>query len=259
MIILLHSSKTMKLKHRDFNYRQPEFVAEAENLIKYLRTLSPKDLEAAMKLSPKLADRTKDLIDGWSSDNRDLTYALDSFAGDIYSGLQVKTFNEADRQYADKHLRIISGLYGLIRPLDGISPYRLEMGYRLPEPEFRNLYKFWSIKLADSLDDKQAIINLASKEYSKAVVPYLTRSKIIEPQFLTYSAQKQAPEFVVVHAKIARGAFAHWLIKNRVDQPGQLANFADLGYKFEARLSSDAQPTFVTRQFGGLGLSVRLD
>lgn len=259
MIILLHSSKTMKPKHRDTSYRQPEFIAEAENLAKYLKTLSAKDLEAAMKLSPKLAQATAALINSWSSDNHKLTYALDSFAGDIYSGLQVKTFTEADREYADKHLRIISGLYGLIRPLDGISPYRLEMGYRLPAEGFRNLYKFWGQKLAQSLDDEPVVINLASKEYSKAVMPYLTRSQIIEPQFLTYSAQKQTPEFVVVHAKIARGAFANWLIKNRVDQTGQITNFTDLGYKFEAKLSSEVQPTFVAQQFGGLGLSVRLD
>lgn len=258
MIYLLHSSKTMRVaSHAKTKSTTPEFIKEATELAKYMKTLNERDVEKVMKVSSDLALKTKTLIKSWSSSPSKQSIAIDSFLGDIYSGLQAHDLNKSDRTYAQKHLRIISGLYGLLKPLDGIHPYRLEMAYKLPDDKYRNLYKFWGEKLS-SLVLGEDIVNLSSAEYGKAIVPYVGDVKVVTPKFLTVSPKTKEPTFVVVHAKIARGAYAHWLIKNKVNTFEDLSDFADLGYKYNKKLSSELEPVFVANEFGGLGLSVRL-
>lgn len=239
-------------------YSEPRFLSQARELAVYLRTLSLEDIARVMKLSEKKAAETKELIDAWSTDPARSLPAIDAFIGDIYSGLQVQTLSEADRAYAHEHLVVLSGLYGGLRALDSVAPYRLEMGYRLTKEPYRNLYAFWGDTISQLVSSSTAcVINLSALEYTKALLPYL-EVPVIAPKFMTVSPKTGEPTFVVVHAKIARGAFARWLLVNRVDDIAQLPDFTDLGYEYSAALSTPEEPVFVCQKFGGLGLSVRL-
>ena len=178
--------------------------------------------------------------------------------GDIYSGLRASTLTPAQRDYADVHLRILSGLYGMLRPYDGVMPYRLEMGYRLPEAPYTNMYAFWGETIANCLPGSGLIVNLASIEYSRTVMPFVDAARVVAPKFLTKDPKTGEPTFVVVHAKIARGAFARWLITSKTTAVEKLSEFADIGYRYDAASSTSAEPVFVCGTFAGKGLSVRL-
>lgn len=257
MIILLHSSKTMRSPAPDEPLQQPALLAEATELAMYCKTLTVAELTRVMKVSPTLARKTHELYREWPTSPE--AAAIDSFVGDIYSGLQASKLTADDRSYAADHLRILSGLYGILRPTDAIRPYRLEMGYRLPASRYRNLYDFWGTKVAAQIPANQTIINLAAVEYSKVVTPYLDATRIIAPRFLTMHPITKEPTFVVVHAKIARGAFAHWLLTQRIDDSARLPEFGEIGYSYNAPLSTPQEPVFVCQEFGGKGLSMRLE
>lgn len=251
MIILMHSSKTMRLPSAGTPPTgTPVLLDRAAELVDRLRKLTPEQLAQAMAVSADLAERTAAQYAQWSREPA--ACAAETFVGDIYSGLRVDSFTPADRRYADGHLRILSGLYGILRPFDGIQPYRLEMGYRLPG---LNLYQFWGREIAAQLPATGRIVNLAAVEYSKTVTKYVAAERVVTPKFLTVDAKTGQPKFVVVHAKIARGAFARWLITRRT---GDLTAFDDIGYAYDATRSSDREPVFVCAGFGGKGLSVRL-
>lgn len=255
LVILLHSSKTMR---KDIDHsgtsRQPALIQEATELGSYLKSLTPQEIEKSMHVSSSLAEKTKEAIDAWQPEGQ--TYAIDSFIGDIYSGLRAQELSVDDRNYADQVLWILSGLYGYLRPFDSIAPYRLEMGYKLPK--YRNLYDFWGSKIADQLPPSATIINTSSIEYTKAILPFVDPARVITPNFLTVNPKTGQPTFTAVHAKIARGAFARWLITNRITDPARFAEFNDLGYLYDKTLSTPQAPVFVCQQFGGLGLSIRL-
>jgi cytoplasmic iron level regulating protein YaaA (DUF328/UPF0246 family) len=256
----MHSSKTMRPPTSGTKPNGvPVLLDRAEELIVYLRTLSQRQLSHIMSISADLATKTQEQYARWSAAPERQAPAAATFVGDIYSGLQVDSFNAADRRYADDHLRILSGLYGILRPFDGISPYRLEMGCRLPTGKYSNLYTFWGTSIADHLPSSGRIINLAAGEYSKAVVRHVDADRVVSPRFLTVDPATKQPRFVVVHAKIARGAFARWLITQRVkDTPAAIREFNDIGYRYDEALSSPGEPAFVCHEFGGKGLSVRL-
>lgn len=255
-IILLHSSKTMKRPSGVVRgAQQPVLLKQAEELARYIKTLTVAQLQKAMQLSPAMASKTKELLQSWQPGAPTLP-ALDIFLGDIYSGLQVQTFSQQDRNYANDHLLILSGLYGVLKPLDEIHPYRLEMGYKLPD--YPSLYAFWGSVIARQLPNDQPIINLSAVEYTKALFPHLKDATIITPKFLTISPKTGEPTFVTVHTKIARGAFARWLIQERIEDLAELKAFNDLGYRYTAAPSSPEEPVFVAKEFKGIGLSVRL-
>jgi cytoplasmic iron level regulating protein YaaA (DUF328/UPF0246 family) len=260
MIILMHSSKTMRPPTSGIvPSGVPVLVDRAEELVAYLRTLSPQRLARIMTISADLARKTHEQYAEWSTKAERQAPAAATFVGDIYSGLRIDSFTAADRRYADAHLRILSGLYGILRPFDGISPYRLEMGYRLPPGRYASLYRFWGGSVAAQLPTSGRIVNLAANEYSKAVIPHVDAGRVVTPRFLTIDPASKRPKFVVVHAKIARGAFARWLVTDRVkDTAAAIGEFADIGYRYDESLSAPGEPTFVCRQFGGKGLSVRL-
>ncbi len=259
MLILLHSSKTMRHSTGEYaRLRPPLLLEQAQRLDAYLKTLTPAQLEKIMSLSPALAEKTHALIAAWTVDPADQSPAIDSFVGDIYSGLHANDLPPDDRDYADETLRILSGLYGILRPYDGICPYRLEMGYKLPDPAFASLYTFWGESIAANLPAHGPIINLAAAEYAQVVTRYVDRSRLISPRFLTANPKTGRPEFVVVHAKIARGAFARWLISSRIRQVAELPQFDELGYHFVQDLSAPENPAFVCETFEGKGLSIRL-
>jgi cytoplasmic iron level regulating protein YaaA (DUF328/UPF0246 family) len=258
MIILIHSSKTMRVPGSGSKPTgTPVLLDRAEELIGYLRTVPPRQLSKLMTVSADLADRTREEYLSWTAEGE--APAAEIFTGDIYSGLQVDSFTAADRRYADQHLRILSGLYGILRPFDAISPYRLEMGFRLPSGPYANLVRFWGRSIAEQLPPKGRIVNLAAGEYSRAVLPYVDPGRVVTPKFLTVDPTSGQPKFVVVHAKVARGAFARWLITQRVkDSPSALRGFGEIGYAYEESLSTPNEPCYVAGEFGGKGLSVRL-
>jgi len=253
LTILMHSSKTMRPPSAGTAPTgTPVLLDRAVELVDYLRTLDTARLARIMSLSPELAERTRRLYAEWSADPAVQVPAAESFVGDIYSGLRVDSFTAAQRRYADAHLRILSGLYGILRPFDGIRPYRLEMGYRLPD---RDLYRFWGGTIADQLPKSGTIVNLAAAEYSRTVTRHVDPERVVTPKFLTVDPASGRPKFVVVHAKIARGAFARWLVAGR---GRDLTAFDEIGYAFDEAQSSAREPVFVCREFGGKGLSVRL-
>ncbi len=260
MVVLIHTSKTMRSQPPAARPTTvPALLDRAVELQEYMRTLTPRRLATVMELSPSLADKVHQQIAAWTADPEAQWPAVESFLGDIYSGLQVTGFSAADRTYAGRHLRILSGLYGILRPYDGISPYRLEMGYRLPEKRYANLYRFWGSSVAEQLPASGPIVNLAAAEYSKVVLDHVSPHRVITPRFLTVNPKTGVPAFVAVHAKVARGAFARWLILSRTKATAvSVTDFAELGYRFDPSASSPREPCFVCEDFEGKGLSIRL-
>lgn len=254
--ILIHSSKTMRVDGGGTKVHQPYFIDKAEYLNDYLKTLSRDDIERVMRVSPPLADSTHGLIGSWSSEGK--TLAIYSFIGDIYSGLRAGEMTPDELAYANKTLIILSGLYGALRPLDGIVPYRLEMGYKFPDSPFKSIYNFWGSDIARLLPPNGPIINVSSAEYMKVVEPFVDSKRIVTPKFLTINPKTGQPAFTAVHAKIARGAFARWLIKEKITNIGYFNEFDDLGYRFSEDMSLPGSPTYICKEFGGKGLSVRL-
>ncbi len=257
MHILLHSSKTMRTPAQP---RQPlgvpALIPRSIKLVTIMRQTQNEQLQALMHISPKKAEAVRALYDEWSSNQVKQTPAIDAFVGDIYSGLQVKQWSDEDRAYAHNHLLILSGLYGGLRACDGVMPYRLEMGYKLPSGG--SLYQFWGNSIASLIPLHETILlDLSAVEYTKAILPYF-HGTVITPKFLTKRAKTGVPTFVTVHTKIARGAFARWVVQSRVEDAQQLTTFSDLGYVYDATESTPTEPVFVCDTFGGIGLSVRL-
>jgi len=233
----------------------PQLLPRAEELAAMWRSDSLADIQSRMKISATKANEVQQLFAKWSTQPASQVPAIDAFIGDIYSGLQTHTLTADDRTHAHRHMLILSGLYGGLRACDGITPYRLEMGYKLPNGS--GMYTYWGDAIAALLPvDAHVIVNLSAVEYTKALLPY-TNATIITPKFLTVSAKTGKPTFVTVHTKIARGAFAHWLITQRIQDSSQLKQFIDLGYQYNATQSTPTEPVFICRTFGGLGLSVR--
>ncbi len=243
-------------KPKGFKMTQPELIEHSVELGKYLKSLNSETLAKIMKVSPDLAKEIKKLLDNWTETGSGAVML--TFRGDVYSGLQANTFDREDIEYANSHLRVLSGLYGILRPLDAINPYRLEMGYKLPDIKYSNLYKFWGNRIADLIDKNEKVINLTSGEYGKVITPKLNKEQIISPIFYTYNPKTRKNTTVAVHSKIARGAFAHWLIKHKANDKTDLTKFNELNYIYEPSLSTPNYPVFVCQEFGGKGLSMRL-
>lgn len=259
MLILLHSSKAMRsAPGQGEALDKPQLLAQARELDAYLKSLSPAKLASMMKLSAPLAAKTHALIAAWTDAPSQQTAALDSFIGDIYSGMQAPSLSAGEREYAHKTLRILSGLYGVLRPLDGIAPYRLEMGYKLPGFAHKDMYGYWGGRVAETLPSKGVVVNLAAKEYYDVVTPYMDTARFVSPKFLTINRKTGEPAFVTVHAKVARGAFAHWLLVNRIKDAEDLPGFDEIGYRYDKKRSTEDTPVFVCKQFGGTGLSIRM-
>ena len=259
MIILLHSSKTMRTPTAKQPLHVPALLQQAQELVGYIRTLDSSVVSKVMRISPVLAQKTCQIFVDWSGESAAQSAAMDSFVGDIYSGLRATELSQADRDYAQQHLLILSGLYGILRPLDGIRPYRLELMYKFPDAQYANLYHFWGQTVANQVPHDGPLLNLAAIEYSKLVTPFVDQDRLIAPRFLTQDPKTGQPTFVVVHTKIARGAFARWVIQNRIEKISELVNFSDIGYHYDSKLSTPQEPVFVCREFGGKGLSMRLN
>ena len=256
--ILIHSSKTMRSPTPIVPATVPILMDKVVALGEYVQTLSTLDIQETMGISEALAHKTHSMWSEWDVEPKHQSLAIDSFVGDIYSGLQANTLSAHDRDYAQQTLRILSGLYGILRPYDGVRPYRLEMGYKLPSSHYKNLYAYWDGDIADTLPAKGLIVNLSAVEYTKTVLPYVERSRVVAPRFLTKNPATGEIKQVIVHTKIARGAFARWLIQSRITSADDLVQFSELNYRYEPSLSTPIEPVFVCENFGGIGLSMRL-
>ena len=214
------------------------------------RTLSATDLSALMSISPKLADLNHGRFAQWSlpftTDNAKPAALM--FNGDTYAGLEASSFTEGDLNFAQQHLGILSGLYGVLRPLDLIQPYRLEMGTRFSNPRGPNLYAFWGDRIAQTLNEwtqqhtHKTLINLASKEYFTSVCTEALNAEVITPVFKEVRDGK--PKIISFFAKRARGMMARYLVCNRIEDPEDLKAFADGGYGFAPELSSKTEWVF---------------
>lgn len=245
MIILLNSSKTMVSTPIKGCRQRPALLDDAAKLDAQLKAMDVTDLRKLMHISEKLGSETHGVIQKWSTNAGAQTPAIEAFQGDIYRGLLVDLLSDDDRQYANEHIRILSGLYGILRPNDLVMPYRLELMYALSGDGFRNLYDFWGDRVAATLPKRGMIFDLASEEYSKLIRPFVDEKRVIEPEFLTAARAGDEPTFVAVHAKVARGAMARWMVTNRVDSLDGLRAFPLMGYQFDADRSTASEPVFV--------------
>jgi len=252
MLIILSPAKSL-----DFDSEpetnvctKPDFLEFSEQLIRGLTNLSIKEIGTLMSLSPKLSLLNHERFQAWSKmhDIQNSKQALLAFKGDVYEGLKAWEFSKADFEFAQNKLRILSGLYGVLRPLDLIQPYRLEMGTVYPNPAGKDLYAFWGNALVTSLNKDLAhssnkiLINLASVEYAKAAKLNSLYADIISPVFKDELRGKF--KIVSFYAKRARGMMAKFLIKNRVESPNDMKDFNESGYQFCEQESTDNTPVF---------------
>ena len=254
MLILLSPSKTLDLAPSAVAGKTtlPEFLGEAAVLAAVLQKKTRPQLAKLMAISPKLAEQVADYYDHWKTPftAKNAHPALLTFRGDVYEGLAAEDFSAADRSFAQKHLRILSGLYGILRPLDRMQPYRLEMGCRLVgggKGGFKNLYDFWGDRVRENLEiaakrKKQPLVNLASGEYFKVVQPARIELRVVTPTF----KEKKGSTYKVVSffAKKARGQMARYIVKHRLEEPEEMQAFAEDGYRFNGRLSSEDELVF---------------
>ncbi len=254
-IILIHSSKSMRVDGaQQTDLSTPLFTEEASFLHKQLEKLSDDEIMEMMHISSGLTRRVRQQIQNWTAHPQPIA-SIDMFVGDIYSGLRAASLSRVDRMYAQAHLIILSGLYGALRPLDAVAPYRLEMAYKLNQ---KRLHDFWGDRIANHLPTEGLIVNVSSQEYAKVITPYVSADRIVTPQFLTINQATGLPTFTTVHAKIARGAFARWMITSQAASRDSLSHFDDLNYRYDPTRSTEHTPVYVCETFGGIGLSVRL-
>ena len=230
---------------------QPRFVEHSVELIEVLREKSPQDIAKLMSLSDKLASHNVARYGSWEREStpQNAKQALLAFKGDVYTGLNAEDFSTDDFAFAQQHLRMLSGLYGLLRPLDLMQPYRLEMGTKLVNPRGKDLYTFWGERISQWLNEDleaqgdQVLLNLASQEYFGAVKPKALNARVIDTVF---KDQKNGQyKIISFYAKKARGLMARYVIKERLQDPEGLKDFNLDGYRFDAVSSSENQLVFL--------------
>ena len=248
MLIVVSPAKKMDMKPvSGITPTQPDFADRAVELAGVARDLSVGDLQKLMHISENLAklnyDRFRDFGD------MEKKPAALAFAGDTYVGLEAGTLEPEEMEWAQRHFRILSGLYGLLRPLDEIQPYRLEMGSRLKTPRGKSLYDYWGSDIATALNAQGAaiganvLVNCASQEYFGAVDLDALNLRVITPVFMEEKAGE--PKIVSFYAKRARGAMARFIIQRRLTDPASLTEFDTGGYRFSADLSEADKLVFV--------------
>ncbi|MBL3569523.1 peroxide stress protein YaaA [Rhodovulum sp. BSW8] len=230
---------------------RPEFQAEATHLAGVAARLSPEDLRGLMHISDSLASLNAARFAGFQADPAPeaVKPAVHLFDGDTYAGLDAGSLDPEDLRYAQGHLRILSGLYGLLRPLDAIQPHRLEMGSRLATEKGACLYDFWGDRVAEALNraaeaaGTDFLVNCASKEYFTAADRAALRPKVVTPVF--FEERPSGPKIVSFYAKKARGAMARFIVERRLTDPEGLKDFDAGGYRFRPEVSDDSTLVFL--------------
>lgn len=241
MLIIISPAKTLDYESplATTRYTQPELLDHSAQLMEYCRELTPAQIGSLMKISDKLAGLNAARFAEWQPNftPQNARQAILAFKGDVYTGLHAEDFSEQDFDFAQQHLRMLSGLYGLLRPLDLMMPYRLEMGIKLHNAKGSDLYSFWGDLLTEKLNQQlkeqgdDVLINLASDEYFKAVKPAKLDGQLIKPVFLDEKGGKF--KIISFYAKKARGLMSRFIIQNQLTQPEQLKDFNLEGYFFD--------------------------
>lgn len=255
MLIVISPAKTL-----DFDtpasakkHSQPAMLKQSEALIDVLTTQSPADIEKLMKISPKLAELNVERYHQWSRPftKKNAKQAMLAFKGDVYTGLEAENFNEDEFSYAQEHLRILSGLYGVLRPLDLMQAYRLEMGTKLANPAGKNLYEFWGNSITKNLNkqlqaiDSNILLNLASNEYFKSVKTKDVNADVVTPMFKDWKNGQY--KIISFYAKKARGVMSAWVIQKQIEDLNALTKFKQDGYSFSANDSDSLNPVFTRK------------
>ncbi len=253
MLIVLSPAKSLDLESPSPTklHTTPEFIPRAAELIDVLRAYSPAGIAELMDLSDNLAMLNVSRYAHWSEDHGQARQAVMSFDGDVYAGLDARTLGKPAIDYLQRRVRILSGLYGLLRPLDRMHPYRLEMGTRLQNPHGGNLYAFWGDSVTAALNRElaetgaPALVNLASEEYFKSVKPKLLDVPVVNPVFEDWKNGKY--KIISFFAKRARGLMARYAAEHGITQPEQLKDFDVDGYAFDGAASSERNWVFRRR------------
>jgi cytoplasmic iron level regulating protein YaaA (DUF328/UPF0246 family) len=252
MLLLISPAKTLNTDPSNLSdFSIPTRLKESEELVKILKKYKKDDLMKLMDVSEKIAElnvqRFKNFRQPFNLENA--KQAILAFDGDVYDGLSANDFTEEDFSFSQSHLRILSGLYGVLKPLDLMQAYRLEMGSSLKNNKGKNLYQFWGEKITEELNKTikennfETVINLASNEYWSAVNPKKLNARVIEIQF----KELKGSVFKVVsfNAKKARGTMCRHIIKNRINNPEELLNYSIDGYLYSEDMSTDKVWTFI--------------
>lgn len=247
MLILLSPAKNLNFDPAPDAPKatKPAFAKDTGELSETTRKLTRAKIKSLMGISDKLADLNYERFQAFSVNGKPASekQAALAFNGDVYQGLDANTLGADDLEFAQDHLRIISGLYGLLRPLDAIQPYRLEMGSRLKNPRGNNLYEFWGDKIAKAIDktvkphQDPTVVNLASNEYFSAVDAAALKAPVITPVFKEEKDGRM--KSLMYYAKRARGAMARWAVENRIETANGLKKFDAGGYRFRKELSDE--------------------
>ncbi|OBU40791.1 peroxide stress protein YaaA [Photobacterium damselae] len=252
MLIVVSPAKTLDYESPlvTEQYTLPELTEHSQQLIEVCRELTPMDIARLMKVSDKIAGlnaaRFAEWVPTFTPENA--RPAMFAFKGDVYTGLAAETMTVEQIAYAQQHFRMLSGLYGLLRPLDLMQPYRLEMGTKLENPRGANLYQFWGNIITDKVNRALAeqgddiLVNLASNEYFKSVKPKQVKGTIITPVFK--DAKKGQYKVISFYAKKARGLMARYIIDNQIDSIEKLKEFDAAGYYFVAAESTATELVF---------------
>ena len=235
-------------------YSQCSFLKDSQLLVNDLKKYSPKQISDLMNISDKLGLLNADRYNNWSLPfNEDNSkQAVFAFQGDVYKGLQIDSFSQDDLIYAQNYFRILSGLYGLLKPLDLIQPYRLEMGTSFKNNRGKDLYEFWNSRITEQLNkelklsNSQYLLNLASNEYYKVILPKVLNATVITPVFKDFKNGQY--KIISFYAKKARGMMASYQLKNKINNPEELKGFNMAGYFFNDDMSKGNQLVFTRKQ-----------
>jgi cytoplasmic iron level regulating protein YaaA (DUF328/UPF0246 family) len=252
MIVILSPAKRLNFEIPNLAQKHtiPSFMGESEELVEHLKKMSARKLQKLMKINDNLAESNYERYQNWTPEfNEEVAKpAILAFRGDVFLGMDPQSFDKKDFDFAQEHVRILSGLHGILKPLDLIRPYRLEMGTQLRIGKARNLYEFWGDKITNSITGSQAyqsdktLVNLASKEYAGSVNMDSIQGRVIEPAFKEYKNGSYRP--VHIFMKRARGMMTSYLVKNRIEDPEKIKLFDWDGYEYNDQLTRGNQWVF---------------
>lgn len=252
MLTVISPAKTLDFESAPCtqHHSQPKFLSQSQQLIDELKELSAPAIASLMKLSDKLAGLNMARFQTWKQpfDLANSKQAVLAFKGDVYTGLDAETIDEEGFAFAQQHLRILSGLYGVLKPLDLIQPYRLEMGTQFANAKGKNLYQFWGGQLREEIESETAqsdavLVNLASNEYFKVLEAKKLNTRIITPVFKDWKNGQY--KMISFYAKKARGLMSRYIIDHRINDPEQLKQFDSEGYRFSAEMSEGDTWVFI--------------
>jgi len=256
MLLVISPAKTLDFDSPPSvpHFTQSEFLSDSAELIDQLKTLSPSDVSSLMSISEKLGTLNSNRFIDWQLPFTETNskQAVLAFKGDVYEGMAAQSMSEDDLTWANSHLRILSGLYGLLKPLDLIQPYRLEMGTKFNNQRGKNLYEFWGTQITDKINGElaeqkmPALINLASNEYFKSVKTKQLNAAVITPVFKDWKNDKY--KIISFYAKKARGMMSAYIIKNRLESPSDIKQFDTAGYAFCPEQSTESEWVFLRKE-----------